>query len=149
MKTYEVYLPAGTKWYDFWTNKLYEGGQNIQANAPLAYSPLYIKAGSIIPIGPEVQYTNEKPWDNLDIIVYPGANAEFTLYEDEGDNYNYQKGMYSTISFKWNDKTRTLTIDRRQGEYPGMILNRNFNIKIAGKTAKTIKYNGRRVSVKL
>jgi alpha-D-xyloside xylohydrolase len=96
-----------------------------------------------------VQYTNEKPWDNLDIIVYPGANAEFTLYEDEGDNYNYQKGMYSTISFKWNDKTRTLTIDRRQGEYPGMILNRNFNIKIAGKTAKTIKYNGRRVSVKL
>ena len=149
MKTYEVYLPAGTKWYDFWTNKLYEGGQNIQANAPLAYSPLYIKAGSIIPIGPEVQYTNEKPWDNLDIIVYPGANAEFTLYEDEGDNYNYQKGMYSTISFKWNDKTRTLTIDRRQGEYPGMILNRYFNIKIAGKTVKTIKYNGRRVSVKL
>ena len=148
MKTYEVYLPAGAKWYDFWTNKLYDGGQEIQADAPLAYSPLYIKAGSIIPIGPEVQYTSEKPWDNLDIVVYPGADAEFTLYEDEGDNYNYQKGMYSTITFKWNDKAKSLTIDRRQGDFPGMLKTRKFNVKIAGGTAKTVDYNGRRVSVK-
>ena len=149
MKTYEVYLPAGCQWYDFWTNNRYDGGQNVQANAPLAYSPLYIKAGSIIPVGPEVQYTSEKPWDNLDIHVYPGADAEFTLYEDEGDNYNYQKGMYSTITLKWNDKSKTLTIDTRKGNFPGMLLTRKFNIKVAGGAEKTIDYKGTRVSVSM
>jgi alpha-D-xyloside xylohydrolase len=147
-KTYEVYLPDGTKWYDYWTNKVYDGGQNIDANAPLAIMPLFVKAGSIIPVGPEVQYTDEKPWDNLDIVVYPGADAEFTLYEDEGDNYNYEKGLYSTIKFKWNDKARTLTIDRRQGEYPGMLTTRKFNVKVVGGAEKTIDYNGRKVSIK-
>ena len=147
-KTYEVYLPAGTKWYDYWTNEVYEGGQDIKANAPLAIMPLFVKAGSIVPVGPEVQYTNEKAWDNLDIVVYPGADAEFTLYEDEGDNYNYEKGMYSTIKFKWNDKTRTLTIDRRQGEYPGMLTTRKFNVKVVGGAEKTIDYNGHKVSIK-
>lgn len=147
-KTYEVYLPAGTKWYDYWTNEVYEGGQDIKANAPLAIMPLFVKAGSIVPVGPEVQYTNEKAWDNLDIIVYPGADAEFTLYEDEGDNYNYEKGLYSTIKFKWNDKARTLTIDRLQGEYPGMLTTRKFNIKVVGGAEKTIDYNGRKVSIK-
>ena len=149
MKTYEVYLPAGCKWYDYWTNNTYEGGQNVKANAPLAYSPLYVKAGSIIPVGPEVQYTSEKPWDNLDIKVYPGANAEFTLYEDEGDNYNYQKGMFSTITFKWNDKSKTLTVDRRKGDFPGMLKERKFNIKVAGGAEKTVTYNGKRLSVKM
>lgn len=149
MKTYEVYLPAGCKWYDYWTNNTYEGGQNVKANAPLAYSPLYVKAGSIIPVGPEVQYTSEKPWDNLDIKVYPGANAEFTLYEDEGDNYNYQKGMYSTITFKWNDKSKTLTVDRRKGDFPGMLKERKFNIKVAGGAEKTVTYNGKRLNVKM
>ena len=148
-KRYDVYLPQGTKWYDYYTNQCYDGGQELSTLAPLAYAPLYVKAGSIIPLGPDVQYTNEKPWDNLDIIVYPGANGEFTLYEDEGDNYNYEKGLYSTITFKWNDKAGTLTIDKRQGSFPGMLTQRTFNVKIAGTSGKTISYNGKRTTVKL
>lgn len=148
-KRYDVYLPQGTKWYDYYTNQCYDGGQELSTLAPLAYAPLYVKAGSIIPLGPDVQYTNEKPWDNLDIIVYPGANGEFTLYEDEGDNYNYEKGLYSTITFKWNDKTGVLTIDKRQGSFPGMLTQRTFNVKIAGTSGKAISYNGKRTTVKL
>lgn len=148
-KRYDVYLPQGTKWYDYYTNQCYDGGQELSTLAPLAYAPLYVKAGSIIPLGPDVQYTNEKPWDNLDIIVYPGANGEFTLYEDEGDNYNYEKGLYSTITFKWNDKAGTLTIDKRQGSFPGMLTQRTFNVKIAGTSGKAISYNGKRTTVKL
>jgi len=148
-KRYDVYLPQGTKWYDYYTNQCYDGGQELSTLAPLAYAPLYVKAGSIIPLGPDVQYTNEKPWDNLDITVYPGANGEFTLYEDEGDNYNYEKGLYSTITFKWNDKAGTLTIDKRQGSFPGMLTQRTFNVKIAGTSGKAISYNGKRTTVKL
>ena len=148
-KRYDVYLPQGTKWYDYYTNQCYDGGQELSTLAPLAYAPLYVKAGSIIPLGPDVQYTNEKPWDNLDIIVYPGANGEFTLYEDEGDNYNYEKGLYSTITFKWNDKAGALTIDKRQGSFPGMLTQRTFNVKIAGTSGKAISYNGKRTTVKL
>ena len=148
-KRYDVYLPQGTKWYDYYTNQCYDGGQELSTLAPLAYAPLYVKAGSIIPLGPDVQYTNEKPWDNLDIIVYPGANGEFTLYEDEGDNYNYEKGLYSTITFKWNDKAGTLTLDKRQGSFPGMLTQRTFNVKIAGTSGKAISYNGKRTTVKL
>lgn len=148
-KRYDVYLPQGTKWYDYYTNQCYDGGQELSTLAPLVYAPLYVKAGSIIPLGPDVQYTNEKPWDNLDIIVYPGANGEFTLYEDEGDNYNYEKGLYSTITFKWNDKAGALTIDKRQGSFPGMLTQRTFNVKIAGTSGKAISYNGKRTTVKL
>ncbi|MBO5881416.1 MAG: DUF5110 domain-containing protein [Paraprevotella sp.] len=149
MKKYEVYLPMGCKWYDYWTNDVYEGGQSIKVNAPLAYMPLFVKEGSIVPVGPEVQYVAEKAWDNMDIKVYPGADAEFTLYEDEGDNYNYQKGMYSTITFKWNDKSKTLTIDKRKGDFPGMLQQRKFNVKVMGGAEKSVDYNGNRVRVKL
>jgi alpha-D-xyloside xylohydrolase len=148
-KHYKVYLPQGAQWYDYRTNQCYDGGQEITTLAPLAYAPLFVKAGSIIPLGPDVQYTTEKAWDNLDIVVYPGANAEFTLYEDEGDNYNYEKGIYSTITFKWNDKAGVLTIDKRQGSFPGMLTTRKFNVKIAGSTAKSITYNGKRTTVRL
>ena len=148
-KHYDVYLPAGTQWYDYLTGDRYDGGQTLSAKAPLAYAPIYVKAGSIIPQGPDVQYTDEKPWDNLDITVYPGADAEFTLYEDEGDNYNYEKGIYSTITLKWNDRARTLTIDKRQGSYPGMLATRKFNVKVVGGDEKSVSYNGKRVSVKL
>ena len=96
-----------------------------------------------------MQYTNEKPWDNLDIVIYPGANAEFVLYEDEGDNYNYEKGVYSTITFKWNDKTSTLTIDKRQGSFPGMLTTRKFNIRIAGSIGESINYDGKRKTIKI
>lgn len=146
-KNYDVYLPAGARWYDYRTHECYDGGQTITALAPLAYAPIYVRAGSILPLGPEVQYTTEKPWDALDIVVYPGADAEFTLYEDEGDNYNYEKGVYSTITFKWNDRTRTLTVGAFQGEYPGMLATRTFNIKVVGGGEKSVRYNGKRQTI--
>ena len=146
-KNYDVYLPAGARWYDYRTHECYDGGQTITALAPLAYAPIYVRAGSILPLGPEVQYTTEKPWDALDIVVYPGADAEFTLYEDEGDNYNYEKGVYSTITFKWNDRTRTLTVGACQGEYPGMLATRTFNIKVVGGGEKSVRYNGKRQTI--
>ena len=148
-KSYDVYLPAGAQWYDYYTHTRYEGGQTISASAPLAYAPIYVKAGSIVPFGPEVQYTTEKPWDALDIVVYPGDDAEFTLYEDEGDGYNYEKGIYSTITFKWNDKARTLTIGKRQGSYPGMLTTRKFNVKVVGGAEKVVTYNGKQQTISI
>ena len=149
-KSYDVYLPAGAQWYDYYTHTRYEGGQTITANAPLAYAPIYVKAGSIVPFGPEVQYAQEKPWDELEIVVFPGADAEFTLYEDEGDGYGYEQGICSTITFKWNDKARTLTIGKRQGSFPGMLATRKFNVKVVGGAEKVATYNGKQqvISVK-
>ena len=147
-KQYEVYLPAGAEWYDYWTNKRLQGGQTLTADAPLSHSPLYIKAGSILPLGPAVQYANENKFDNLDIVVYPGSDATFTLYEDEGDNYNYEKGKYSTINLAWNDKAQTLTIGKRQGSFDGMPQQRTFHVKIVGSTEKTVSYNGKELKVK-
>lgn len=147
-KQYEVYLPAGADWFDFWTNEKHAGGKTLTAAAPLAHSPLYIKAGSILPLGPDVQYANENKYDNLTLVVYPGANAEFTLYEDEGDNYNYEQGKYSTIRLTWNEKSRTFTIGNRQGAFEGMPVTRTFNVKIVGGTERTVKYNGKAVHIK-
>jgi Alpha-glucosidases, family 31 of glycosyl hydrolases len=149
-KSTKVYLPAGTTWYDFWTNKTSNGGQEINRETTIDMIPLFIKAGSILPIGPKVQYATEKKWDNLEVRVYPGADGEFTLYEDEGDNYNYEKGAYSTITFKWNDKAKTLTVGKQTGSFKGMLTNRKFNIVIAGaaKLAKTVSYSGKSVSVR-
>ena len=148
-RQYEVYLPAGAKWYDYWTDTLFEGGKTIKANAPLAHSPLYIKAGTILPQGPDVQYAQEKKWDNLDITVYPGADATFTLYEDEGDNYNYEKGEYTEITMKWNNKSRTFTILPRKGAYKGMLNSRTFNVTLVSGASKILRYDGRKISVKL
>ena len=148
-KTFSVYLPAGAQWYDYWTNSLLNGGQTITAAAPLNHSPLYIKAGSILPLGPDVQYANENKFDNLDIVVYPGADATFTLYEDEGDNYNYEKGQYSTIALTWNNRSKTLTIGKRNGSFEGMPASRTFHVKVAGGAQKTITYSGKSQSVKL
>lgn len=154
-----VYLPAGTKWYDFWTNELHDGGHIILKATPIDVMPLYVKAGSIMPFGPDVQYSSEKPWDTLEIRIYPGADAQWTLYEDEGDGYNYEKGAYSLISFAWDDKERTLTIDERGGSYPGMISDRNFNIVLVDSSTDsghlpatptvTVPYDGTATSVKL
>jgi alpha-D-xyloside xylohydrolase len=125
--TRSVYLPKGTRWFDFWTGKIYEGGNTIKADARFETMPLFVKAGSIIPMGPIIQYSTEKI-DPLEIRIYPGANGMFNLYEDENDNYNYENGIYSTISFQWNDEQRTLIIGERTGEFPGMLKKRNFNI---------------------
>jgi alpha-D-xyloside xylohydrolase len=116
----ELYLPMGADWVDFWTGEKHRGGQTVQKDSPIEIIPLYVRAGSILPIGPEVQYATEKRWDNLEIRIYPGADGEFTLYEDENDNYNYEKGLYSTIMFTWNDAANTLTINDRNGNFPGM-----------------------------
>lgn len=148
---YEVYLPAGARWYDFWnpSSTPITGGQKIMADAPLAHSPLFVKAGSILTLGPAVQYAGENRYDNVDIVVYPGENAEFTLYEDEGDNYNYEKGKYSTIRLMWNDKSRTLTIGRREGEFSGMPIARTFHVSVAGGTPQKIRYDGKSKKYKL
>ena len=156
----EVYLPKGATWIDFWTGKSYNGGQTLMREVPIDIMPVYLRAGSIIPWGPDVQYSTEKKWDNLTIRVYPGADGTFTLYEDEFDNYNYEKGAYTTIDFKWDDASRTLTIGERQGKYKGMLKKRNFNIVVVSpengagdaestKFDKTVKYSGKAVTVKL
>ena len=147
-KTATKYLPKGAIWYDFWTGKQYKGGQNVVLTTCFDQVPMFVKAGSILPLGPEMQYVGEKAWDNLELRLYPGADGVFTLYEDEGDNYNYEKGIYSTINFNWNDKARTLTIGTRKGDYPGMQKNRQFTIVLPDGTTKAIDYDGTESSIK-
>ena len=148
-KTTTKYLPKGTTWYDFWTGKYYAGGQDVTLETTLDRVPMFVRAGSILPLGPEMQYVGEKAWDNLEIRVYPGANGSFTLYEDEGDTYNYEKGIYSTIGFQWNDKTRTLTISARKGTFPGMLEQRQFTIILPDGQQKVVAYNGQQTAVKI
>lgn len=146
-KTVKVYLPAGSDWFDFWTNEKHRGDQEIQKTINLQSIPLYVKAGSIIPFGPDVQYATEKKWDNLTIKIYPGADADFVLYEDEFDNYNYEKGDYSEIPFHWNDKSKILTINARKGQYKGMIEKRIFNLILPDGREKSVNYSGKKVNV--
>jgi alpha-D-xyloside xylohydrolase len=146
-KSITKYLPKGTLWYDFWTGKSYRGGQSVTLTTTLDRVPMFVRAGSILPLGPEMQYTGEKPWDNLEIRLYPGADGTFTLYEDEGDSYNYERGVYATIRFDWNNKTRTLSISERQGSYPGMLSTRQFTVILPAGTTKTIEYNGQQSTV--
>ncbi len=148
-KTVTKYLPQGTDWYDFWTNTRMKGGQSVTIQATLDQVPMYVRAGSILPLGPEMQYVGEKPWDNLELRVYPGADGSFVLYEDEGDNYNYEKGIYSTITFQWNDKSKILTIGARQGSYPGMLQQRQFTIVLPDGQRQTVDYEGTQLQVKL
>ncbi len=142
------YLPKGATWYDFWTGKTYKGGQSVTITTSFDRVPMFVRAGSILPLGPEMQYVGEKAWDNLELRVYPGADGTFTLYEDEGDNYNYEKGIYSTITFQWNDKTRTLTIHDRKGDYPGMLKHRQFTITLPDGTTHTIDYDGNQKEIR-
>ena len=141
-KTASKYLPKGATWYDFWTGKAYKGGQTVTLTTTLNRVPMFVRAGSILPLGPEMQYVGEKAWDDLEIRVYPGADGSFTLYEDEGDGYNYEKGYYATITFRWNDKARQLTIGTRQGGYKGMILDRKFTIVLPDGTSRTVSHDG-------
>ena len=148
-KTATKYLPKGATWYDFWTGKQYKGGQTLTLETTFDRVPMFVKAGSILPLGPEMQYVGEKAWDNLELRVYPGANGSFTLYEDEGDGYNYEKGIYSTIEFQWNDKAKTLTIAARKGSYPGMLQQRQFTVVLPDGKQQTVKYDGTEVVVTL
>jgi alpha-D-xyloside xylohydrolase len=155
----DVYLPKAAAWYDFWTGKRFTGGQTIKTDAPLDKIPLFVKAGSIVPMGKLIQFAGEKLADTLEIRIYKGADGSFDLYEDEGDNYNYEHGVYSTIAFSWDNTKGTLTIHDRKGAFPGMLTDRKFNIVLvdvnkgtgaenARKYDKQVAYNGKKVVVK-
>lgn len=156
-KVRKVYLPKSANWYDFWTGKLIPGGQTIEAGAAIETLPLYIKAGSIVPMGPYLQYATEKVADPIELRVYTGADADFVLYEDENDTYNYTKGNYSTIAINWNEASKTLTIKDRKGEFPGMLKDRTFRVVWVtpkngngvepAKTAETVQYSGKEISI--
>jgi alpha-D-xyloside xylohydrolase len=159
-RTREVYLPSGTGWYELRSGKYFEGGQTIEADAPYSDIPIFVKEGSIILCGPEIQYSNEKPADPIRLFVYTGKDASFTLYEDEGINYNYEKRVFAQISLIYNEKDKSLTIHGRQGEFPGMLETRTFEIvwisrdKPSGLNFEkepdtTIRYNGKMKSIKI
>ncbi|MBQ6768287.1 MAG: DUF5110 domain-containing protein [Prevotella sp.] len=148
LKTAVKYLPKGTRWYDFWTNQTYKGGQDINLQTALNRVPMFVRAGSILPLGSVMQYTGQQAWDKLEIRVYPGADGTFTLYEDEGDNYNYEQGVFSTITFSWDESRQVLTIGSRQGSFPGMLNSRLFHVVWPDGTSKDIKYEGEEITVK-
>ena len=155
---WNVYLPEETRWYDFWTGESYEGGTTVAADAPISKIPLFVKAGSVIPMGEFIQYTNQKPEYTLEIRVYTGADGSFKLYEDEGDNYNYEDGAFAEIRFSWDDDSSTLIIGERKGSFPGMLRERTFNVVVVSEEQgvgipqsetydATIFYDGSEVTV--
>jgi alpha-D-xyloside xylohydrolase len=154
-----VYLPPSAGWFDFWTGEKLQGGKQIEAAAPLDRIPLYVKAGSIVPLGPEVEYTGEETAAPVVLRIYRGADASFDLYEDSGDTYDYEKGEHSIIPIRWNDSTSTLTIGDRQGLYSGMPSTFCFRIVLVGAgvgtgaamdaTGKDVHYSGLKVSTVL
>jgi alpha-D-xyloside xylohydrolase len=154
-----VYLPKAY-WYDFWTGEKLSGEQTIQAAAPIEKMPLYIRAGSILPMGPTMEWTTQKPEDPIELRIYTGADGDFTLYEDENDNYNYEKGAHATIPIHWDDATRTITIGPREGTFPGMLSTRTFQLVIvdrdhgvgisAGSVPEmSVIYSGAKLALKL
>jgi alpha-D-xyloside xylohydrolase len=155
--TRRLYLP-NAKWYDFWTGAAVQGGRTLDAPSPIDRMPLYVRAGSILPLGPDVEYAAQKSADPVELRIYRGANGAFTLYEDENDTYNYEKGAYATIPFSWDEGAHTLTIGDRLGSYPGMLEKRTFRIVfvtndygtgggLTEKADKTVQYSGQKIAV--
>lgn len=155
----EIYFPQAEGWYDFYSGKFQPGGERKVIEAPYERIPLYVRAGAIVPFGDDIQYTDEKPADHIRLYIYQGADGKFTLYEDEGVNYNYEQGMYAMIPMKYDEATKTLVIGERQGEFPGMLKERTFTVVTVNKekaqpfdlNAKgvTVKYNGSEQTLKL
>ena len=149
----DVYFPESAGWYDFYSNEFYAAGVEKTVDAPYGRMPLYVRAGSIVPCGPEIQWTDQKQADVIDLYVYQGADTSFTLYEDENVNYNYEKGAYSKIAFSYDDRMKLLSIEEREGEFPGMLEERTFNIIPVSKNGvgkiQTVKYNGLSMKVVL
>lgn len=148
----EVYLPGGARWFDFWTGKQFEGGQEITAAAPYDAIPIFVRAGAIVPIGPELQYTTEKKADPIELRVYTGADGEFDLYEDDGVTNGYERGEYSIIPIRWDEKSRTLTIGKREGAFVGMLQSRRFNVIFVSRDGEKngespVKYVGEAVEI--
>ena len=159
-QTRPVYLPAGADWYDFWTGQPYAGGQTIQADAPISQLPLYVRCGSILPMGPVRQHVNDLPEAPVELHIYPGQNGSFQLYEDEGDQYNYENGVFSIIDILWRDAARQLTLGPRKGQYAGMPEQRTFEIFLHTDRThqhgafltgpdQTIRYCGQQVVINL
>ncbi len=155
----EVYLPAGTSWIDFNTGKRFDGGQAIQADAPLARMPLFVRAGSIVPTGPVLQHVDEQPNAPLTVVVYTGADGKFSLYEDDGRSYGYEKGQFSRIPLAWSEKSGELTIGAREGSWPGMQATRTIHVRwvdgprndagaLEPATDATVQYDGKAVTVR-
>jgi alpha-D-xyloside xylohydrolase len=153
----QVYLPEA-KWYDFWSGATVAGGREVTADAPLDRLPLYIRAGSILPMGPQVEWSTEKPADPIELRIYRGADGEFTLYEDENENYNYEKGIHATIALHWDDARQTLIIGNREGQFPGMLARRTFRIVFvrdnhgagigpSDSADKVVEYTGKQITV--
>ena len=150
----QVYLPSGSEWVNFWTGKKYSGGQTLSVPCSIDEIPLFVRSGSIIPMGPLIQYAAEAA-DPVEIRIYPGADGSFTLYEDENDNYDYENGIYSTIGLNWDDKNNRLIIDNSQGKFPGQLQNRIFHVvrvteergtgvKPVQNPDRTVQYDGKR-----
>ena len=146
--TRDVYLPQGG-WYDFNTSAAVQGGQTLHLQAALDTIPAYVRAGTILPLGPVLQATSLGAEDPLEVRVYPGADAAFTLYEDDGDTYAYQTGAASRIPMRWNNQTRTLTVGARTGSFPGMLAVRHLEIHLPGGPTRGITYTGQPVQVHL
>ena len=156
----EVYFPKGATWYDFYTGKVVsDGGQTLDMAAPYERMPLYVRSGSIVPFGPEMQWSAEKPADVIDLYVYAGQNGEFTIYEDENLNYNYEKGQYAMIPISYDNAAGTLTIGDRKGEFPGMLKTRKLNVvKVSPENpvgwsrdvkGQEVTYSGKEVKVRI
>jgi alpha-D-xyloside xylohydrolase len=155
-----VYLPSGVNWYDFWSGSRYSGGQTIDAPAPYDSMPLYIRAGAILPFGPEIQYTTEKEPDPITLFIYQGTDGDFTLYDDDGVTYAYEKGAFTRIPTHWDDRAKTLTIGKREGWFAGTLSERTFQLVLVSKqkpvpfsftpqAERTVHYSGDRVVTKL
>jgi alpha-D-xyloside xylohydrolase len=150
VRSRDVYLPSGVNWTDFWTGRPYAGGTTITADAPIDKLPIFVRAGALVPMGPLMQYVEEKPTDPLVLKVYPGANGAFELYEDEGMNNNYRRGAYSTIPISWNDRNRTVTIGARVGTFVGMLNTRRIRIGWpVGDMQVEVRYTGKKQVVRL
>ncbi len=147
-----VYLPKGDRWVDFWTDKSYDGGQQIQADATINRLPLFVRAGSIIPMGPVVQFTSESVGKDISLHIYPGKGASFTLYQDEGDSYRYEEGACSRVVLHWDNRSHTLSMSARNGQYEGMSATQTFNIILHQDHVvkkKTITYQGKAIKIKI
>ena len=155
----EVYFPNTCGWYDFYTGKHIDGGQKMTVDAPYECIPLYVREGAIIPFGPDMQYSDEKKAETINLYVYEGSDASFTLYEDEGTNYNYEQGKFATIEISYKENGHLLTIGSRNGQYEGMLTNRHFNVIVVSKDkaqgfdrsakGKMIKYSGKQKTIKI
>jgi alpha-D-xyloside xylohydrolase len=152
----DVYLPAAPAWYDFWTGKLLNGNQEIDADAPLERLPLFVRAGSIVPMGPQIEYAAQDPAGPIELRIYRGADGEFDLYEDGGDGYEYEKGEHAVIPIRWDDHTGALTIGAREGSFPGIVEGRRFRVvlvadghgvgaEVTGSANAEVRYEGKEV----